>query len=119
MNSRSNWIRFFADLQKSLHQAEDVWIDKLNVVRDLDEGAESSYEVVVEGRLLVREAVNGLDNIDQDSLSDQIKSLRASFEDSEFIISSHSPVVVFTNLHRGLYVLPFSINLVVDPAKPL
>ena len=119
VNSRSNWIRFFADLQKSLHQAEDVWIDKLNVVRDLTTDEESSYEVVVEGRLLVREAVNGLDSIDQRALSNQIKSLRASFEDSEFIVSSHSPVVVFTNLHRGLYVLPFSINLVVDPAKPL
>ena len=119
VNSRSNWIRFFANLQKSLHQAEDVWIDKLNVLRDLTTAGESTYEVVVDGRLLVREAVNGLDNIDQRALSNQIKSLRASFEDSEFIVSSHSPVVVFTNLHRGLYVLPFSINLVVDPAKPL
>ena len=119
INSRSNWTRFFADLQKSLHQAEDVWLDKLNVVRDLSADGESSYEVIVEGRLLVREAVNGLDNIDQRVLSNQIKSLRASFEDSEFIISSHSPVVIFTNLHKGLYVLPFSINLVVDPTKPL
>lgn len=119
VNSRSNWIRFFADLQKSLHQAEDVWIDKLNVVRDLSKDGKSSYEVVVEGRLLVRGAVNGLDNIDQNALSNQIKSLRSSFEDSEFIVSSHSPVVVFTNLHRGLYVLPFSIDLVVDPSKPL
>jgi type IV pilus assembly protein PilM len=119
INSKSNWIRFFADLQKSLHQAEDVWIDKLNVVRERSTGEKSSYEVVVEGRLLVREAVNGLDNIDQKALSNQIKGLRSSFEDSEFIVSSHSPVVVFTNLHRGLYVLPFSINLVVDPAKPL
>ena len=67
----------------------------------------------------MREAVNGLDNIDEDALSGQIKSLRASFEDSEFIISSHSPVVVFTNLNKGLFVLPFSINLVVDPTKPL
>lgn len=119
VNSRSNWIRFFADLQKSLHQAEDVWIERLNVVRDQSVDGKSSYEVVVEGRLLVREAVNGLDNIDQSALSNQIKSLRASFEDSEFIVSSHSPVVVFTNLHRGFYVLPYSINLVVDPAKPL
>lgn len=119
VNSRSNWIRFFADLQESLYQAEDVWLDKLNVLREFNEEGESSYEVVVEGRLLVREAVNGLDNIDQEALSNQIKSLLASFEDSEFIISSHSPVVVFNNLHNGLYVLPFSINLVVDPAKPL
>ena len=119
VNSKSNWIRFFADLQKSLHQAEDVWIDSLDVSRNKAEGNESSYEVVLQGRLLVREAVNGLDNIDEDALSGQIKSLRASFENSEFIISSHSPVVVFTNLNKGLFVLPFSINLVVDPTKPL
>lgn len=119
VNSKSNWIRFFADLQKSLHQAEDVWIDKLNVLRNRAEGSESSYEVLLEGRLLVREAVNGLDSIDEDALSDQIKSLRNSFEDSEFIVSSRSPVVVFTNLNRGLFVLPFSIKLVVDPTKPL
>jgi len=119
VNSKSNWVRFFADLQESLHQAEDVWIDKLNAVRSSSKNGESSYEIVVEGRLLVREAVNGVSNIDQDALSNQIKSLRASFEDSEFIVSSKSPVVVFTNLHKGLYVLPFSIELVVDPKKPL
>ena len=116
---KSNWVRFFADLQDSLHKAEDVWLDNLDVVRDVTKDGESYYEVIIEGRLLVREAINGIDNIDQDALSNQIKSLRASFEDSEFIISSHSPVVVFSNLHRGLYVLPFSINLVVDPKKPL
>ena len=119
VNSKYNWIRFFADLQRSLHQAEDVWIDELNVLRKQGETVESSYEVVLKGRLLVREAVNGIDNIDEDALSDQIKSLRASFENSEFIVSSHSPIVNFTNLNRGLFVLPFSINLVVDPTKPL
>ena len=119
VNSRSNWVRFFADLQKSLHQAEDVWLDQLNVLRERSEDGASSYEVVVGGRLLVREAVNGLDSINQNALSEQIRSLRASFEDSEFIVSSHSPVVVFTNLQNGLYVLPFNINLVVDPTKPL
>ncbi len=119
VNSKSNWVHFFADLQKSLHQAEDVWLDRLNVLRARSDSGASSYEVVIEGRLLVREAVNGLDSIDQNALSEQIKSLRSSFENSEFILSSHSPVVVFTNLQKGLYVLPFSINLVVDPAKPL
>ena len=67
----------------------------------------------------MREAVNGADNVDENALSDQLKSLRASFEDSEFIVSSHSPVITWTKLQEGLNVLPFSINLVVDPAKPL
>lgn len=119
VNSKSNWIQFFAELQQSLHLAEDVWLDKLNVIREQAADGKSSYEVVVEGQLLVREAVNGAQNVDEDALSDQLKSLRASFEGSEFIVSSHSPVVTWTNLHEGLNVLPFSINLVVDPAKPL
>lgn len=119
VNSKSNWIQFFAELQRSLHLAEDVWLDKLNVVRELSADGKSSYEVVIAGELLVRETVNGAANVDQDALSDQLKSLRSSFEDSEFIVSSHSPVVTWTKLHDGLNVLPFSINLVVDPAKPL
>lgn len=119
VNSKSNWIKFFAELQQSLHLAEDVWLDKLNIVREQSADGKSSYEVVIAGELLVREAVNGAANVDEDALSDQLKSLRASFEDSEFIVSSHSPVVTWTKLQSGLNVLPFSINLVVDPAKPL
>ena len=119
VNSKSNWIKFFAELQESLYSAEDVWLDKLNVVREQTADGKSSYEVVVEGQLLVRESANGAENVDEDALSDQLKSLRSSFEDSEFIVSSHSPVVTWTKLHEGLNVLPFSINLVVDAAKPL
>lgn len=119
VNSKSNWIRFFAELQESLHLAEDVWLDKLNVIREQAVDGTASYEVVVEGQLLVRESVNGTENVDQEALSDQLKSLRTSFEDSEFIVSSHSPAVTWTKLHEGLNVLPFSINLVVDTTKPL
>jgi type IV pilus assembly protein PilM len=119
VNSRSNWIQFFAELQESIHLAEDVWLDELSVLREQSADGHSSYEVLVEGQLLVRESVNGTENVDEDALSDQLKSLRASFEDSEFIVSSHSPVITWTKLHAGLNVLPFSINLVVDPAKPL
>lgn len=120
VNSKSNWIQFFAELQESLHQAEDVWLDKLNVVREQSADGQSSYEVVVGGELLVREAANGAENVDQDALSDQLKGLRSSFENSEFIVSSHSPVVTWTKVRdEGLNVLPFSINLVVDPTKPL
>ncbi len=119
VNSKSNWIQFFAELQESIHLAEDVWLDELSVLREQSADGKSSYEVLIEGQLLVRESVNGAENVDEDALSDQLKSLRASFEDSEFIVSSHSPVITWTKLHRGLNVLPFSINLVVDTAKPL
>ena len=119
VNSKSNWIQFFAELQESLHLAEDVWLDKLNILREQSAAGESSYEVLVEGQLLVREAVNSANNAAEDVLSDQLKSLFTSLEDSEFIVSSHSPVITWTKLQEDLNVLPFSINLVVDPAKPL
>jgi len=119
VNSKSNWIRFFAELQESLYQAEDVWLDTLNVIREQAADGTSSYEVVVEGELLVRESANGTDDIDEDALSNQIESLFTSFADSEFIVSSHSPDFTWAKLHEGLNVLPFSINLVVDTNKPL
>ena len=119
VNSKSNWIQFFAELQESLHLAEDVWLDELSVIRENAADGTPAYEVLVKGELLVRESVNGAENVDEDALSDQLKSLRSSFEKSEFIVSSHSPIVTWTKLQSGLNVLPFSINLVVDPAKPL
>ena len=119
VNSKSNWIQFFAELQESLHLAEDVWLDDLSVIRENAADGSPTYEVLVKGELLVRESVNGAENVDEDALSDQLKSLRSSFEKSEFILSSHSPIVTWTKLQSGLNVLPFSINLVVDPAKPL
>lgn len=119
VNSKSNWIQFFAELQESLHLAEDVWLDDLSVIRENAADGTPTYEVLVKGELLVRESINGAENVDEDALSDQLKSLRSSFEKSEFIVSSHSPIVTWTKLQSGLNVLPFSINLVVDPAKPL
>ena len=119
VSSKSNWIKFFAELQQSLHQAQDVWLDQLNVVREHPVGGAPSYEVVVEGQMLVRESANGAAGMDQEALFRRIKSLQSSFEDSEFVVFSKSPVITWTSLRDGLNVLPFSINLVVDTAKPL
>ena len=119
VDSKSNWIKFCAELQESLYQAQDVWLDKLNVVREQPEGGAPSYEVVVEGQMLVRETADGAVSIDQEALFRRIKSLQSSLEDSEFIVFSKSPVITWTSLRDGLNVLPFSLNLVVDTAKPL
>lgn len=119
VNSKSNWIQFFADLQRSLAQAEDVWLDGLKVDRKLPEtGGAPTYEVILSGQMLVRESVNQGD-IDQDVLSRRIRSLQSSFEGSTFIVASKSPNINWNSLRNGLNVLPFTINLVVDPAKPL
>lgn len=120
VSSKTNWIQFFAELQESLTMAEDVWLDELSVEREVatEEGAEPTYEVVVSGQMLVRETAES-DSVDQSIISPRIKSLLASFETSEFIVASRSPKINWQSLRNGFNVLPFTINLVVDPAKPL
>jgi len=119
VNSKTNWIQFFAQLQDSLTTTEDAWLDSLKVIREQPANGVATYEVVVEGQMLVRESANGTGDIDQDVLSRRIKSLQSSFENSEFIVSSKPPSINWSSLTNGLNVLPFTINLVVDTAKPL
>ena len=119
VNSKTNWIQFFAELQASLTKAEDVWLDSLEVQRGLLNKGKASYEVVVEGQMLVRETADGTSGIDQEVISRRIKGMQSSFEDSKFIISSMPPNINWSDLRNGLNVLTFTINLVVDTAKPL
>ncbi|MFP4260748.1 MAG: pilus assembly protein PilM [Opitutales bacterium] len=119
VNSKTNWIQFFAELQKSLSLVEDVWLDGLSVERELAaEGGEPTYEIVVSGQMLVRESAE-TNSVDQSIISPRIKSLQSSFEGSEFILASKSPKINWQSLRNGFNVLPFTINLVVDPARPL
>ena len=119
VNSKTNWIEFFAELQASLTKAEDVWLDSLEVQREQPSKGEASYEVVIEGQMLVRETADDTAGIDQQVISRRIKSLQSSFEDSKFIVSSKPPNINWSDLRNGLNVLTFTINLVVDTAKPL
>ncbi len=119
VNSKTNWIQFFAELQASLTKAEDVWLDSLEVLREQRNKGEASYEVVIEGQMLVRETADDTAGIDQEVISRRIKSLQSSFEDSKFIVSSKPPNINWSDLRNGLNVLTFTINLVVDTAKPL
>lgn len=118
-NSKTNWIQFFAQLQKSLTSVEDVWLDALSVLREQPKDGAPTYEVVLEGQMLVRETASSQGAVDQEVLSRRIKSLQSSFESSEFIVSSKPPVINWSSLRSGLNVLPFTINLVVDTSKPL
>ena len=119
VNSKTNWIQFFAELQSSLAQAEDAWLDSLSVNRQIPENGVATYEVVLGGQMLVRESASDQGNINQKLLTRRIKSLQSSFESSEFIVSSKPPEIDWSVLQGGLPVLPFTINLVVDNSKPL
>ena len=119
VNSKTNWIQFFAELQASLTKTEDVWLDSLEVQREQPDEGEATYEVVLEGQMLVRETLAETGGIDQEVISRRIKRMQSSFEDSEFIVSSKPPNINWSDLRNGLNVLTFTINLVVDTSKPL
>ena len=119
LHSRANWIRFFTELQRSLEQAGDAWLDSLTVNRGKPENGAAGYEVILEGQMLVRERAGESGALDQEVLSQRIKDLQVSFEASEFVISSKPPSISWRSLSQGLNVLPFSIRLVVDTAKAL
>lgn len=119
VNSKANWIQFFAELQESLMQAEDVWLDDLAVERGpAESGDQSKFEIVLKGQMLVRETANDA-GIDRDVLTRRIKRLQSSFENSEFVDTSKPPNINWSSLRSGLNVLPFSINLVVDSSITL
>lgn len=119
VHSKTNWIQFFAGLQESLTQVEDVWLDDLAVEREQsDAGGELSYEIVLKGQMLVRDSADG-GAVNQEVLTRRIKSLQSSFETSDFIVASQPPNINWNTLRSGLNVLPFTINLVVDTSKTL
>ncbi len=119
VNTKTNWIQFFAELQDILQKAQDVWIEDLEINRGQTEAGAPTYELVVSGMTLVREAANGPDNVDQNVLSERIRRLQASFESSRFVSEAKSPQIDWENLNNGLKVLPFEIVLIVDATKPL
>ncbi len=117
---KSNWIRFLAGLQASLAEAGDVWLDEMEVVRGSDPDGGPLYEVALSGQMLLRgDAAAAPGTVDQEALARRISGLCESFADSEFVLSAKPPVITWTSLQQGLKVLPFRINLVVNPARPI
>jgi type IV pilus assembly protein PilM len=114
VGSKYNWIQLIADLQAGLNSIEDVWLDHLRIVRtDSVDQDNENYELVLRGKMLVRESV-GAKRVDQKVLSERINSLQSSFAQSKFVASAKSPVITWTSLRAGLNVLPFRLNLIVD-----
>ncbi len=136
VESKSNWINFFTDLQERLVKVEDVWLEKLHVLRPAPGdaparagtglfGAEPAtagetdsdtaapvLRLNLSGRLLDR--ANPVSRVSKESL-DRVRSLLASFADSQFISSVEKET--FNTNQPGI--LSFDFILVVDPKKPL
>jgi type IV pilus assembly protein PilM len=119
IQSKANWIQFCAELQASLTQIEDVWLDSLIVTRsDLQEG-DSGTTIILSGEMLVREPIHPTSKVDRALLTRRIKQLQSNFLDSEFVVAAKQPVIRWTKLNEGLNVLPFVIHLSVDATQPL
>ena len=116
-NSQSNWIEFMSELQESLTRTEDVWLDEMRVNRQV--GEQDSYSVSLRGRMLLRETADGSTDVNEDRLAQRIQSLIDSFVESRFVLSAGAPNISWTSIAEGLNVLPFSIDLEIDPSKPL
>ncbi len=136
VESKSNWINFFTDLQERLVKVEDVWLEKLQVLRPAPgeqapassgnnvlggqsvvaggtvEPSTSVLRLNLSGRLLDR--ANPVSRVSQESLN-RVRSLLASFAGSQFIASVEKET--FNTTQPGI--LSFDFILVVDPKKPL
>lgn len=135
VESKSNWINFLTDLQERLVKVEDVWLEKVQVLRPAPGettaqntggifGGSAAAEnpdqapaapvlrLNLSGRLLDKN--NPTSRVSQDSF-ERVKSLLKSFADSQFIDSVEKET--FNPNQPGI--LSFDFILVVDPKKPL
>ncbi|MEN9840941.1 MAG: hypothetical protein RL376_741 [Verrucomicrobiota bacterium] len=134
--SKNNWINFLSDLQTRLVKVEDVWLESLQVIRPstaesapgagggllgasiakTDDAAAAETKPVLRlqltGRLIDRK--NPVSRVSPDSY-ERIKTLLASFVDSQFISAVERES--FDATTPGI--LKFDFILVIDPARPL
>jgi hypothetical protein len=122
VNSKSNWLLFFAELQSALFDIGDVWLDELLVDRT-GSGANIRYRLSVEGRLLVRQQdsdqVVGINEIDETLLSNRIRTLSDVFTSSPFISERLSLRIDFQAIQGGQPLLPFEFIFSIEPERPL
>ncbi len=128
-DARSNWIRFLNDIQERMAKVEDVWLDRIEVVRPKTELASSSnrfsgtrnesaanaeprIRLRLEGRLL--DVANPLSTVSQES-NRRVSALLSSFSDSRFVERLEDER--FDNNVPGI--LKFNFTLVVDSAQLL
>ena len=128
-DSRSNWIHFLNDIQGRMLEVEDVWLDRIEVLRPDAEVVSSSnrfsgtrnagggdvnhrVRLRLEGRLL--DVANPLSTVSQES-NRRVSALLSSFSDSRFVERLEDER--FDNNVPGI--LKFNFTLVVDSSQPL
>jgi type IV pilus assembly protein PilM len=137
--TKANWINFLTDLQLRLVKVEDVWLDRLQIVRaaPAEPGAVPEppaeppppaadgstppapekpkgppLRLTLSGRLL--DVANPQSKVSPQSV-ERVKQLLASFKGSQFIAGVENER--FDPNQNGL--LKFDFTLVINPQKPL
>ncbi|WP_309387198.1 pilus assembly protein PilM [Cerasicoccus frondis] len=109
VNSRSNWIAFFGDLQERLQAVQDVWLEDLKLDRA------TSGDLDLSGRLLIKnwDPTNPTESYEQ--AYQRVNQLLESFKASEFI----SDVKDQNFDESDPRILKFDFSLVINPERPL
>ncbi|GHB96381.1 pilus assembly protein PilM [Cerasicoccus arenae] len=109
VNSRSNWITFFGDLQDRLQAVQDVWLEDLKLNR------QTTGNLKLSGRMLIKDWDENNATESYQRAYQRVNSLLESFKASEFIISVEN-----THFDEGNpRILPFDFTLVINPERPL
>ncbi len=131
VNSRSNWILFFGDLQKILTNVKDVWLDELKIDREqaavppTPPGAQPPppappvYKLMIKGRMLLRDYdPNNPGAFRQDAATARVQDLLKRFTtDTNFVKSVDQDYTLDFTTDRRL--VQFNCTLEIDPNKPL
>ena len=122
--TKSNWIEFLNDVQARLTSVEDVWIDRLDVVRptssngqavrfsDRNPSENTNVRFRIEGRLI--DVGSPLSTVSQTS-NQRVNELLARLSDSEFVSALENER--FDASTPGI--LKFNFTLVMNEERPL
>ena len=127
-DARSNWIHFLNDIQGRMAEVEDVWLDRIEVLKPRTDtvssnrfsgtrgsdsvDAASPIRLRLEGRLL--DVANPLSAVSEES-NRRVSALLSSFSDSRFVERLENER--FDTNVPGI--LKFDFTLVVDPGQLL
>ncbi len=109
VNSRSNWIIFFSDLQARLQQVQDVWLEDLKLNR------QSGNRLQLSGRMLIKDYDPDNPTASAQAANQRVNVLLDSFTESDFIQKVSD--IKFDNQQPRI--LRFSFTLVTNPERPL
>lgn len=108
VNSRSNWILFFSDLQEQLEAVGDVWLEELNLNR------RSDNRLRLSGRMLIKDYDPDNPTASNQAAAARVNALLDSLTSSDFIESVSN--IRFDNTQPRI--LQFRFTLDTNPEKP-